>query len=230
MMNLKDKNQEADMADEQPADRAGEQPVNPEAESDKPVQHAELSLIQSVPPPKPDSKNAARDIAVKGGVLFIIGAGIAALVKKTVYPSILKLFPKNPPFRVPDEVGFFIGGAVGAAVVLDMKRRASVQKMTRRDLFAVLGGAVGAGLSGILVPRPPVKTEEKPEEQAEKEPEHSEQIPGEHPEDDQTDAGDADQNALGPTRLDGFQNVPQQETPPQHPALTEQDLTDGRNP
>jgi len=198
------------------------------------TRHAELSTIQSVPPPKP-TVSTARQVAVKSGVLLVIGAVGAAVYKRVFYTPILKFFSKDPPIKVPDGVIFsVVGGAVSIAA-LDLARRRKVnmvQNMTRRDALAVFFGAVGAGVTGMLVPLPPVEKDEKSPEnaEAEKEPAHSEQNPGENPEEGPPDAGKDDQNAFGPAAQDGFQTGQRQKAFPRAPALTEQDPPAGKKP
>lgn len=113
-------------------------------ENPKTASEDELTQTISVRPPAPNAPKPGIEIAKRTALLAAISAGIAALIKKTIQPALIRLQPQDFPLRVPDEVGFFTGGILGATGLLLIQKKYKNKPMSRRDFFPVVGAGIGA--------------------------------------------------------------------------------------
>ena len=115
----------------------------------KPAHEEELVQTISVKPPKPQTPNSAGEVLKRTAILAAISAGVAALIKKTIYPFMVEHQP-DIPIRIPDEVGFFGGGVAGASALLLLRKKIGNKPMSRRDFFPVIGSGIGALIGGMV--------------------------------------------------------------------------------
>lgn len=133
---------------------AGPREVNGKTEPPKPSPEEELTQTISVRPPAPNAPKPGIEIAKRTALLAAISAGVAALIKKTIQPVLIRLQPQDFPLRVPDEVGFFTGGVLGATGLLLMQKRYKNKPMSRRDFFPVIGAGIGAVIGHMAAKNP----------------------------------------------------------------------------
>lgn len=132
-----------------------------DTEHPKTASEDELTQTISVRPPSPNTPKTGLEIAKRTALLAAISAGIAALVKKTIQPALIRLQPQDFPIRVPDEVGFFAGGVLGATGLLLIQKKYKNKPMSRRDFFPVMGAGIGAVI-GHMVAKNPQQEQEVP--------------------------------------------------------------------
>jgi hypothetical protein len=120
----------------------------------KPLSEDELTQTISVRPPAPHVPKPALEIAKRTALLAAISAGIAALIKKTIQPALIRLQPQDFPLRVPDEVGFFGGGVLGATGLMLIQKKYRNRRVSRRDFFPVVGAGIGAVIGHLAAKNP----------------------------------------------------------------------------
>lgn len=98
-----------------------------------------------------ERKDGGLDVGKRMGVLAAISAGVALLVRRTIYPTLLQVQPKDLPVTLPSDFGFFVAGAGVTSLTLGARKK---QYTTRRCFFysmaAGMGAAIGAKLGGAL--------------------------------------------------------------------------------
>lgn len=135
--------------------------VNGVSEPAQPTHEEELVQTISVKPPKPNTPNSAGEVLKRTAILAAISAGVAALIKKTIYPFMVEHQP-SIPIRVPDEVGFFGGGVAGASALLLLRKKIGNKPMSRRDFFPVIGSGIGAVIGGMVARPAAAKPQTEP--------------------------------------------------------------------
>jgi hypothetical protein len=106
----------------------------------------EHPVAYSLKPDKPPQKYQM-DVSRRVTLIAAISGAMAALVKRTLYPTLIKWQPKQLPVTFPKDFGFFVAGSATTSLALMARQKSCT---TRRSFLysmsAGLGAAIGAKL------------------------------------------------------------------------------------
>jgi hypothetical protein len=96
---------------------------------------------------KEEPRENSLDVAKRMSLIAVISGGVAMLIRRTLYPKLLDLQPKNLPVALPSDFGFFAAGwGVTTATIVARKN-----SITRRSFFYPLAAGLGAVIGAKMV-------------------------------------------------------------------------------